>query len=56
MNRRNKLSPTVAPESRERLERDTRAYFETLSPKVRKEESDLAIALGKGLGDVDLEL
>lgn len=88
MNRRHKVSTTVAPESlaylqslikrgkarnlanavdlaiararsaesRARLERDTRAYFEGLTPKVWKEESSLATALGQGLDEVDLEL
>jgi hypothetical protein len=46
-----------AVENRERLERDTIAYFEQLSPEALKEETELGAALaasGKAI-DVDRE-
>jgi hypothetical protein len=42
-------------ESRARLEADTAAYFEGLSPKALKEEGRLQTALGRGLDEVDFD-
>ncbi len=42
-------------ESRARLEADTAAYFERLSPRARKEEARMEAVLGQGLDEVDFD-
>ncbi len=42
-------------ESRERLERDTAAYFERLSPDAVEEESKLGAALAGSARDLDVD-
>ena len=44
-----------AAESRERLEADTAAYFEQLSPEAVEEESNLGAALAGSARDLDFE-
>jgi hypothetical protein len=44
-----------AAESRERLETDTAAYFEQLSPEAVEEESDLGAALAGSARDLDFD-
>lgn len=42
-------------DSRERLERDTAAYFESLSPREAEEESRLGSQLAQSLGGVNFD-
>ena len=42
-------------ENRERLERDTIAYFEQLSPEALKEENELGAALSASAKGVDFD-
>lgn len=42
-------------ESRSRLERDTAAYFNSLTPSAAREESDLGSALGQMVDEIDLD-
>ena len=42
-------------ESRFRLERDTAAYFNSLSPGASRDESELGAALGGILDEIDLD-
>jgi len=42
-------------ENRERLERDTAAYFDRLSPEALAEESELATALARCARGVDFD-
>lgn len=42
-------------ENRERLERDTAAYFDRLSPEALAEESELAAALTRGARGIDFD-
>jgi hypothetical protein len=44
-----------ALESRERLERDTAAYFEHLSPQGLEEESSLSAALSRSAPGLDVD-
>ena len=42
-------------ENRLRLERDTSAYFNSLSPAAAREELELGAALGRMVDEVDLD-
>jgi hypothetical protein len=42
-------------ENRERLERDTAAYFERLSPEAAEEEADLGAALAGSSRELDVD-
>jgi len=42
-------------ENRERLERDTAAYFEQLSPAAMEEEARLSAALAAGAKGIDVD-
>ncbi len=42
-------------ENRKRLERDTAAYFNSLSPGAAREESELSSALGSLADEIDLD-
>ena len=42
-------------ENRLRLERDTSAYFNSLSPGAAREEAELGAALGRTVDEVDLD-
>jgi hypothetical protein len=42
-------------ESRARLEADTAAYFDQLSPRARKEEARLETLFGGGLDEIDVD-
>lgn len=42
-------------ENRERLERDTAAYFDRLSPEALAEESELAAALARSARGIDFD-
>ena len=42
-------------ENRERLERDTIAYFEQLSPEALKEEAELGAALATSARSIDVD-
>jgi hypothetical protein len=44
-----------AADNRERLERDTAAYFEQLSPQALQEESELAAALAASARHIDID-
>jgi len=45
----------LAYENRERLARDTSAYFDGLSPEVAKEESELGAALAGSIRRIDFD-
>jgi hypothetical protein len=45
----------LAFENRQRLERDTAAYFDNMSPKASAEEARLAVALAKATRGVDFD-
>ena len=42
-------------ENRERLELDTAAYFDHLSPKAAEEEAQLAAAMAASAGSLDFD-